>query len=135
MTAPGALPPGVVYRGFRTATACLVTKQVRDADGGSCTQVLNARHDVRSHSPDGFGWGDNSDGAAQLALALTLDVLNGDVERARLVYLEVKWLVVRMLPLERWAIPAVLVADTIERAERDRARAIDKLLHEQHGGR
>lgn len=128
MTPWADMPAGVTYRGFRTATACLVTKQVRSADGDSCTQVLNARHDVRSHSPDGFGWGDGGDGAAQLALALTLDVLNGDVERARLVYLEIKWLVVRMLPRENWTLPAVLVSDAIEAAERQRARAIDKLL-------
>ncbi len=31
---------------------------------------LNARHDLRNHSPDGFNWGYGGSGPAQLALAI-----------------------------------------------------------------
>src|SRR5262245_1074294 len=54
----------------RTATkVCLVR---RDA------VLLNARLDLRNHSPDGFNWGYAGSGPAQLALALVADAIEDD---------------------------------------------------------
>lgn len=39
---------------------------------------LDARHDLRNHSPDGFSWGYMGSGPAQLALALLADATGSD---------------------------------------------------------
>lgn len=51
----------MIYRGVRTSAGCRVT-----ADDNP----LQQRQDVRNHSPDGFEWGYEGSGPAQLALAI-----------------------------------------------------------------
>lgn len=58
---------------------------------GAVVGELPARQDVRNHSPDGFQWGYGGSGPAQLALALCIHALDGDVERAQNVYQEYKF--------------------------------------------
>ena len=50
-----------VYVGARLPDRCHVT-----VDGAK----LNPRHDLMNHSPDGFEWGYQGSGPAQLALAI-----------------------------------------------------------------
>lgn len=103
----------VVYHGIRTGASCFVWRD----DGSGDVGELDARHDVRNHSPDGFEWGYGGSGPAQLALALTLDVLGGDVARARLIYQEVKWRIVGRLPHESWQLRASDLAEHIAAIE------------------
>ena len=95
------------YSGVRTASGCAVT--VTDAHG---CRSLDPRFDLRTHSPDGFEWGYGGSGPAQLALALTADVL-GDAEAAFGVYQRLKFRVVGRLPAEGWTLTAEELADTI----------------------
>lgn len=56
---------------------------------GSMQRPLATRLDVRNHSPDGFAWGYNGSGPAQLALAVLLDLYD-DEEFACHYYQEFK---------------------------------------------
>lgn len=58
-----------LYEGIRTPEGCRVT-----ADG----RLLDLRHDLRNHSPDGAEWGYSGSGPAQLALALLADATGDD---------------------------------------------------------
>lgn len=51
---------------------------------------------VHNHSPDGFNWGYGGSGPAQLALSLTLEVL--DTDAAILEYQNLKWEIIAQLP-------------------------------------
>jgi hypothetical protein len=64
---------GYIYTGTRVSLQGVVTTSVivRDMKTGT-TAPLNPRFDVRKHSPDGFEWGYDGSGPAQLALALVL---------------------------------------------------------------
>lgn len=46
--------------------------------GESHARPLDARYDLRNHSPDGFAWGYRGSGPAQLALAILCDVMGDD---------------------------------------------------------
>ncbi len=61
------------------------------ADNGDVLSDLPPRNDIRNHSPDGFQWGYGGSGPAQLALALCVHALEGDIERAQNVYQEFKF--------------------------------------------
>jgi hypothetical protein len=60
---------------------------------GNSRKPLAPRYDLRNHSPDGFAWGYNGSGPAQLALALCAHVLDSDSDALR-VYMQFKsrWL-------------------------------------------
>jgi hypothetical protein len=77
---------------------------------------LLPRNDVRDHSPDGFQWGYGGSGPAQLALALCIDALDGDVSRALKVYQQFKFRVVARLP-DAWALDQMEILQTIEAIE------------------
>ena len=62
---------GKVYDGARLDEGCEV--YVRLADGRR--YPLDARRDIRNHSPDGFEWGYGGSGPAQLALAILADAV------------------------------------------------------------
>ena len=62
---------------------------------------LNARLDLRNHSPTGLEWGYCGSGPAQLALAILADHL-GDDEQALNLYQRFKWAVIVGLPRKRW---------------------------------
>lgn len=53
------------------------------------------------HSPTGFCWGYAGSGPAQLAFAILLDFLNGDVERVRGTYMDFKFRVIAALPMDK----------------------------------
>jgi hypothetical protein len=61
---------------------------------------LAASLKVVNHSPTGFCWGYAGSGPAQLALAILLDHFNGDVERAKALYMDFKFDVVSRLPMD-----------------------------------
>lgn len=53
---------------------------------------------IRNHSPDGFAWGFNGSGPAQLALALLLEYF--PPEEATRWYREFKWAILAHIPME-----------------------------------
>ena len=64
-----------IYRGSRdNLGACIVT--VHEC---GVTRVLDARYELRRHSPDGFNWGYCGSGPAQLALALLANATGDDI--------------------------------------------------------
>lgn len=92
-----------------------------DVDGD--TAVLQPRHDLRNHSPDGFNWGYGGSGPAQLALALVADVLNDDA-RALRTYQPFKWRVVaRWRQSIGWSITEDEILATVVALEAERARS------------
>lgn len=61
----------------------MVKVTVGEGDRGH-PEDLSPRRDIYDHSPDGFSWGYGGSGPAQLALALTADVLQDDNRATRL---------------------------------------------------
>ena len=105
------------YEGRRTADGCVVTVT---EDGGE-PRPLDPRFDLRTHSPDGFGWGYGGSGPAQLALALAADVL-GDDERAQDVYQRLKFKLVGGLDHDGWTLTEDRLRHTIGQIEQERSR-------------
>lgn len=101
-----------VYRGTRTEGGCVVTVIEDGAE-----RPLDARLDLRSHSPTGFEWSYCGSGPAQLALALVADAV-GDDERARHVYQAFKRKVVAQLARDGWELSAEAVTRAAEEIER-----------------
>ena len=64
---------------------------------------------VARHSPDGFGWGDDDSGAAQLALAILLRAT--DRETAVAHYQAFKWDVIAKLPQEDFSLHLAKIRD------------------------
>jgi hypothetical protein len=95
------------YTGSRTDGGCAVV--VTDAGG---TRPLDARLDLRNHSPTGYEWGYGGSGPAQLALALAADVL-GDDDAALDVYQRLKFQVVVRLPESGWTLTESELAEVI----------------------
>ena len=95
------------YTGRRTADGCAVT--VSD-DGGE--HALGPRLDLRRHSLTGFEWGYGGSGPAQLALALSVDVLGDDIV-ALGVYQRLKFRVVARLAADDWTLTEDELGDTI----------------------
>jgi hypothetical protein len=96
----------VIYKGTRTEDGTLrVTKQIDDMR----PKPLDPRFDLRRHSPTGMECGYMGSGCAQLALAITADVL-GELE-AEDVYQKYKSQVVAALPRSGFAITAESVEE------------------------
>lgn len=96
----------VTYTGTRDENGTLhVTKQIDDLE----PLELPLRLDLRKHSPTGFEAGYGGSGPAQLALAITADVL-GDHD-AQDVYQEYKREVIANLPREGFSITAASVEE------------------------
>jgi hypothetical protein len=68
---------------------------------------------VRNHSPAGFSWGDHAIGAAQLALALLLELTTEEL--AVRWYQDVRWRVIAQLPRADFIMDAQVMADAIGR--------------------
>lgn len=67
------------YQGIRIAGEAMAS--VREGD---LVRQLDPRYDLANHSPDGFEWGYNGSGPAQLALAICADALGSDDLAVRL---------------------------------------------------
>jgi hypothetical protein len=83
----------VTYKGSRDGSSCSVSIEGRP---------LDPRLDLRSHTPGGFDWGNDGDGAAQLALAILADHAGDEV--ALRLYQEFKQAVIARLPPNRWTL-------------------------------
>lgn len=105
-----------VYHGMRTDSGTVVT--VTDGAG---RRPLDPRFDLRNHSPSGFEWGYGGSGPAQLALALTADVLADD-DRARRVYPQFKFRVVAAMSGDAWTLTEAQVRSAVADVERAKAR-------------
>lgn len=74
---------------------------------------LDPRLDLRNHSAGGFEWGYGGSGPSQLALALCVDALDGDIRLALRVYQEFKWQRIAPQEGERWTLTQDEALDTI----------------------
>jgi hypothetical protein len=82
---------------------------------------LDPRYDLRLHSTE-FNWGYGGSGPAQLALALTADVL-GDGDQAQDVYQAVKSKVVGRLPADGWALSETQLLQAIREIQEGQDRS------------
>ena len=97
-----------IYAGARGPAGALVY-----VDG----KPLRPRWDLRNHSPDGFEWGYQGSGPAQLALAICCDHLNDD-QRALRVYQDVKWELIANLAGNDWRISSDTIQAAIDLVEK-----------------
>ena len=107
------------YEGIRTESGVVVRVATDDCPN---KRDLPARMDVINHSLDGFEWGYAGSGPTQLALALAIDALDGDVVRAVKVYQDVKWQITAKLDGNRWLLTQESILETIHAIETARAR-------------
>jgi hypothetical protein len=115
--AAGLTAPAVGKRYFgRRAADGTVSVWVEPADGEPYS--LPPRLDLRCHSPAGFNFGSSGSGAAQLALALAVDVL--DDERARRVYQPLKKRVVAGVVGDSWELSEDDPRGAVTRIEREK---------------
>lgn len=112
---PAATLPFYLYVGTRCNGEINVS--VRDRNGDDQPSRLPVRLDLVNHSPDGFEWGYLGSGPAQLAFALCLHVLAGDVPRARRVYRDVAFTLVSAFPEDAWSIDQTELKRAIEGLE------------------
>jgi Family of unknown function (DUF6166) len=90
------LPAEPHFRGYRIQVNGLVTVRLDN-------HLLDYRHDLWNHSPDGFEWGYLGSGPAQLALAMLAAVAGDDALAVRL-HQQFKADVVVHFPREGWLI-------------------------------
>lgn len=109
-----------VYRGWRERGEG-GAGVVRWQDGGRPARRLDARHDIRNHSPDGFQWGYAGSGPAQLALALVCDA-TGDPDLAQRTYQRFKFAVVAGLG-DSWQLTAGDIVDRVAAISLERERS------------
>jgi hypothetical protein len=107
------------YVGERTPDGCqVVVVDKSNPDGG---YLLNPRYDLRNHSPDGFSWGFNGSGPAQLSLALLADAL-GDDEKAKRYYQDVKFKVIGRLTGDRFEMTEDDIKQKVAELEAEKGR-------------
>lgn len=111
-----------VYEGARSNSNGAVVIVRFEHNGQKHTRALDPRHDLRNHSPDGFEWGYGGSGPAQLALALCIDHLGGDLERAQRVYHGVKFALIGPIQAPTWTLTTEQIAQAIEKIEGARER-------------
>lgn len=81
--------------------------------------LLKPRLDLANHSPDGFAWGYEGSGPAQLSLALLADAL-GDDDQALSLYEAFKTRHIATLPInEAWSISINWLLLDVERLARE----------------
>jgi hypothetical protein len=107
----------VMYIGTRQDSGNFVFVQE-----GRKIEALPPRNDVRNHSPDGFEWGYNGSGPAQLALAICIHALDGDIPRACRIYQDFKFRVIAAFNRKngRWEISRREVREVIAVLESQR---------------
>lgn len=103
-----------VFHGIRTQEGARVWVQTRAA-----MFPLSPRNDVQNHS-DGFEWGYGGSGPAQLALAICLELLEGEpggLALARRWHQDVKWRFIGTLGADVWQLEGKAVVDYVEELE------------------
>lgn len=100
------------FHGIRTQEGARVWVQTRNA-----MFPLAPRNDVANHSPDGFEWGYGGSGPAQLALAICLELLEGNAARALAVHQDVKWRFVGSETRDVWELEGATVLEYIANLE------------------
>jgi hypothetical protein len=95
-----------------------------ERDKGSRRRYLNPRFDLYRHSPDGFAWGYDGSGPAQLALALLADVFGGaGAVRALQMHQLYKSAVIANLPIKKtWTLTEEEILVTVRQLEAERRR-------------
>lgn len=85
--------------------------QVRicDEHGKEGPLALEPSLKLANHSPDGFEWGYDGSGPAQLALAILLDY-TGDKDLALRLYQDFKRDMIALLPHDEWVLSGVEIA-------------------------
>jgi hypothetical protein len=86
-------PDTTVYYGSREADANPTTSDPVDVTVNGTILDVGPSLRVRNHASE-FNWGYGGSGPAQLALAICLDFLEGDIDRAQRVYQDFKWRVI-----------------------------------------
>jgi hypothetical protein len=109
------------YIGQRTPQGCTVT--VLDPDHPDESYMLDPRHDLRNHSPDGYEFGHAGSGPSQLSLALLADAL-GDDERAQRMYQDFKFRVIARLDGDRFDLSQEGIRQTVAEVEAERGRKL-----------
>jgi hypothetical protein len=109
----GATPP-TFYIGLRTADRC----EVFVLEPGRLGRRLPFRLDLANHSPDGFNWGYNGSGPAQLALALLADALKND-RRAVQLHQQFKFRVIGPLACTEWTMSSEFIRKVVGDIERE----------------
>jgi hypothetical protein len=114
-------PPPVYYVGHRRDMGCTVTIEQE----GAQVRSLSTYYGKVSHSPDGFEWGYEGSGPAQLAFAMVYHATGQDEELAFRTYQQFKRQIVAVLPRDGtpWRITQDQVIDAVTRIDADRARA------------
>lgn len=100
-----------VYRGWRDSTA---------PAGQECKVVVNGerlacRYDLLTASPNGFEWGFNGSGPAQLAVSILADAFDDRIARER--YDEFKRDIVATLPEHGWRLTRRELEQIVDAAE------------------
>lgn len=103
-----------IYHGTRTKTGCVVTVN---------NQPLPTRLDLANHSPDGFEWGYNGSGPAQLALAILAYHCRGEEQRALNNYQEFKDLVTSHIPSNNWGMDREFIEQHLRAIEQQSRRS------------
>ena len=125
---PESLPPEHVvpvriYRGHRKGEERIVEASL---DGKwDRPRPLDPRHDLAQFNPNGFGWGGNGKGSAQLALALLADA-TGSRRIALGWHHDFKVQVVSSLRFEAWEITSQAIYDWLVRVAIDELRGGEK---------
>lgn len=103
-----------VYHGFRTNTGQHVNVQIRNTNIYDRYEryKLNPRQDLANHSPDGFNWGYNGSGCAQLALALLADCTGNDKLALR-YYQQFKEIFIANIGADTWEVPNTYINNFI----------------------
>ena len=99
-----------IFHGKRTEAGAAVTVESK-----SSTRALDARFDLRNHSPSGFEWGYGGSGPAQLALAICCAVV-GD-KRGQAVYQQFKDHIICTIQANEWWMDEPAVMFQIEQIE------------------
>jgi len=94
-----------LYRGFRAGAGCVVLK----ASGFK----LDPAFGLCDHSPDGFEWGYDGSGPAQLAFAILYDAYGYDT--ARESHQAFKQEVIAKLEGDQWTLSSTQITQAMER--------------------
>ena len=102
----------LVFRGMPDGTVSVLE--------AGAERTLPLRLDLRNHSPTGFSWGYLGDGPAQLALAITAEVVGADWAQQGGLYQQVKErLIAGLKPGQPWEIRGEDVLRVVMETERD----------------